>query len=319
MLSPGDPIDIWVVERALGQGGMGSVYRCHNRDAPRILAAVKVLDAGMSRVHSVKARFVREAEILFTLNHKHIVKVRNVRMEGELPYIEMEFINGESLESRIAKGACPLPEALNLLGQAADALAYMHRMGVRHRDIKPSNMLVEGDGSLKIVDFGIAADLQGEAITRTDEAFGSVSYAPPEWVDPKTLDPVKWDLYALGVVFYELVAGRMAFPMASGGSHRQQAMRLMMQKQSHPPLDPGEGYPEGVRALIRDLTTSSPAERLGSADLVLERVNALRGVEMGPVTGPAAPAMRSHEVTWYDGAGETLTPEPAVGATLAPA
>lgn len=318
MLSPGDPIDIWVVERALGQGGMGSVYRCYNRDAPRILAAVKVLDAGMSRIHSVKARFVREAEILFTLNHRHIVKVRNVRMEGELPYIEMEFINGESLEARIAKGPCPLPEALNLLGQAADALAYMHRMGVRHRDIKPSNMLVEGDGTLKIVDFGIAADLQGEAITRTDEAFGSVSYAPPEWVDPKTLDPVKWDLYALGVVFYELVAGRMAFPMASGGSHRQQAMRLMMQKQSHPPLDPGEGYPEGVRALIRDLTTSSPAERLGSADLALERVNALRGVEMGPVTAPAAPAMRSHEVTWYEGAGETLTAEPDGGPPLTP-
>ncbi|MEY3210872.1 MAG: hypothetical protein RIT28_1353 [Pseudomonadota bacterium] len=336
MLSPGDPIDIWVVERALGQGGMGSVYRCHNRDAPRILAAVKVLDAGMSRIQSVKARFVREAEILFTLNHPHIVKVRNVRMEGELPYIEMEFVNGESLESRIAQGPCPLPEALKLLGQAADAVAYMHRMGVRHRDIKPSNILVEGDGTLKIVDFGIAADLQGEAITRTDEAFGSVSYAPPEWVDPKTLDPVKWDLYALGVVFYELVAGRMAFPMASGGSHRQQAMRLMMQKQSHPPLDPGEGYPEGVRALIRDLTTSSPAERLGSADLVMERVNTLRGVEMGPVTAPAAPAMRSHEVTWYEGAGETLTAEPdgapiaepsaepsaaparVVGATLAP-
>lgn len=318
MLSPGDPIDIWVVERALGQGGMGSVYRCYNRDAPRILAAVKVLDAGMSRIMSVKARFVREAEILFTLNHRHIVKVRNVRMEGELPYIEMEFINGESLEARIAKGPCPLPEALNLLGQAADALAYMHRMGVRHRDIKPSNMLVEGDGTLKIVDFGIAADLQGEAITRTDEAFGSVSYAPPEWVDPKTLDPVKWDLYALGVVFYELVAGRMAFPMASGGSHRQQAMRLMMQKQSHPPLDPGDGYPDGVRALIRDLTTSSPAERLGSADLVMERVAALRGVEMGPVTAPAAPAMRSHEVTWYEGAGETLTAEPNVEPSAEP-
>jgi hypothetical protein len=108
-----------------------------------------------------------------------------------------------------------------------------------------------------------------------------------------------------------------------------------MQKQSHPPLDPGDGYPEGVRALIRDLTTSSPAERLGSADLVMERVNALRGVEMGPVTAPAAPAMRSHEVTWYEGAGETLTAEPSgetsnlppsltpnlartAGATLAP-
>jgi serine/threonine protein kinase len=109
VLSPGSPIDIWVVERALGQGGMGSVYRCYNRDAPRILAAVKVLDAGMSRIQSVKARFVREAEILFTLNHRHIVKVRNVRMEGELPYIEMEFINGESWRPASTRAPAPCP------------------------------------------------------------------------------------------------------------------------------------------------------------------------------------------------------------------
>ena len=104
MLQQGDEIDIWVVEHPLGQGGMGSVYRCHNRSAKRILAAIKTLDPRLNRVASAKARFVREAEILFALEHPNIVKVRNVRMDAELPYIEMEFVSGHSLEAQIRQG-----------------------------------------------------------------------------------------------------------------------------------------------------------------------------------------------------------------------
>ena len=110
VLNPGDEIDIWVVERALGQGGMGSVYRCHNREARRILAAIKVLDPSVSRVPSAKARFVREAEILFRLDHPGIVKVRNVRMEIDTPYLEMEFVDGVGLNERIGDGPTPVDQ-----------------------------------------------------------------------------------------------------------------------------------------------------------------------------------------------------------------
>ncbi|MCB9764302.1 MAG: serine/threonine protein kinase [Alphaproteobacteria bacterium] len=283
MLKPGDTIDIWVVERALGQGGMGSVYRCHNRSARRILAAIKVLDPSLSRVTSAKARFVREAEILFALDHPSIVKVRNVRMDGEMPYLEMEFIDGESLERRIRKGPMPLADALPLFTQAADALVYMHGLGIRHRDIKPSNLLVQRGKQLKLVDFGIATEQGGVAITESGQAFGSVSYAPPEWIDPRTLDPVKWDIYSLGVVFFEALTGRSAFPVDTEGTSRQQALKVMMEKQGHPELDPGRGFPDALRELIREMTRPDPAQRLDSAVAVQERLEVLRadGVDAG--------------------------------------
>ena len=97
-------IDIWVVEARLGGGGMGTVYRCHNRDATRIQAAIKVLDTRLADSGEVRRRFVREAELLFELDHPHIVKVRNIRMDAEPPFIEMAFVKGTSLRNWIHQG-----------------------------------------------------------------------------------------------------------------------------------------------------------------------------------------------------------------------
>lgn len=138
MAQPGDIIDMWVIEKALGQGGMGSVYRAHNKAATRILAAIKILDPAVNRTPTGRARFIREAEILYALDHPNIVKVRNIRTDAELPYIEMEFVNGESLDGRILRGPTPLHESLDLMRQATHALAYIHARGIRHRDLKPS-------------------------------------------------------------------------------------------------------------------------------------------------------------------------------------
>ena len=99
MFKPGDTIDAWTVERQLGSGGMGSVYLCRNRGARRILAAVKVLDSRLDASPKVRARFVREAELLFSLQHPNIVKVRNVRMDATPPYLEMEFVEGPNLDA----------------------------------------------------------------------------------------------------------------------------------------------------------------------------------------------------------------------------
>lgn len=321
MLQPGDEIDIWVVERPLGQGGMGSVYRCHNRSAQRILAAIKTLDPSLNRVATAKARFVREAEILFALDHPNIVKVRNVRMDAEPPYIEMEFVEGESLESRIYRGPMPVPDALDLFRQAADALRYMHDAGVRHRDIKPSNMIIQKDGQLKLVDFGIATEQDGHTLTEAGQNFGSVSYAPPEWIEPADLDPVRWDLYSMGVVFYELLTGKLAFPIGGIGTSRQKALQVMISKQAHPPLDPGPTFPVDLRRVIRSMTLSKPDQRLGTAAQLVERLGAVDpdhidaaatfdDYDPGPVSAP----------TWYpgmqdDSSGHTMVPD---GGTMIP-
>ncbi|MEZ4238650.1 MAG: serine/threonine-protein kinase [Myxococcota bacterium] len=274
MYQPGDEIDIWVVEQALGRGGMGSVYRCHNRAAKRILAAVKVLDGTLKRFPEAEARFVREADILGQLDHPNIVKVRNVRPDADPPYIEMEFAAGESLEDVLRRGSVTFGEALALMRQFADAVAYLHRMGIFHRDIKPANLLVDRDRA-KLVDFGLAVEQDASRITQQGVAFGTVSYAPPEWITPERLDPARWDVYGLGVVFWELLTGRVAFPVSGQGTARQQAMQVIVAKQGHPPLDPGDAYHDDVRRLIGEMTRADPDERTISAAAVVERLGAL--------------------------------------------
>lgn len=321
MLKPGDQIDVWVVDRPLGQGGMGSVYRCHNREARRILAAVKVLDPALNRQTAAKARFVREAEILFGLDHPGIVKVRNVRMDLTMPYLEMEFIDGVNLEARIRLGPVPASEALPLFRQVADALAYLHAQGVRHRDIKPSNIVVQQNGAPRIVDFGIAMEADGSTITLQGQTLGSVSYAPPEWLDPSTLDAVRWDVYAAGLVFWEVLAGAQAFPVAAEGSFQQQAMRIIAWKQRTPPMDPGPGQPRALRALIRDMTHPDPASRLSDAGEVVARLAAvdLGDLDDAPVMDASAWA-RSVATPAVPSAGATMVPSsgPRAGGTMVP-
>lgn len=302
MLQPGDEIDIWVVEHALGQGGMGSVYRCHNRSAKRILAAVKTLDPSLNKIATAKARFVREAEILFALDHPNIVKVRNVRMDAELPYIEMEFVEGVSLDSQILRGPMAVDKAVALFKQAASAVAYMHERGVRHRDIKPSNIILKSDGRLKLVDFGIATEQDGKTLTAHGQTFGSVSYAPPEWIEPGSLEAVRWDVYSLGTVFYEMLVGRFAFPVSGLGTSRQKALQVMIAKQKHPPLDPGPTLPVDLRRLIRAMTRSTPETRLATAQEVLD---ALEAADLETVDPDAefedTPVEAPSSHTWYPG------------------
>ncbi len=275
MLEPGDQIDIWVVERALGSGGMGSVYRCHNRAASRIMAAVKVLESSLRRHPEAEARFIREAEILFQLDHPNIVKVRNIRTDVDPPYLEMDFVSGVSLEERLRSGAVPYDQAVPMMRDCASALTYLHAKGVRHRDIKPANLLIDDRGQVKLVDFGLAMEADTSRLTQQGMAFGTVSYAPPEWIAPDTLDPAMWDIYAMGVVFYELLTGTVAFPVSGQGSARQQAMQVIVGKQNHPPLDPGAAFSQAVRQLVRDMTAARPEERISTTSEVHDKVQLL--------------------------------------------
>jgi serine/threonine protein kinase len=325
VLNPGDSIDIWVVEKQLGSGGMGSVYRCHNRSATRILAAVKVLDSSVSKTTGAQERFIREAEILFRLEHPNIVKVRNIRTDTAPPYLEMEFVEGKSLEDMLEKGGIPLSEAMDMIAQLVDSVAYLHEQGIRHRDIKPANLLIKGDGRLKLVDFGLAMEADETRITQAGTTFGTVSYAPPEWVTPDAMDPVRWDVYSMGVVAWEILTGDVAFPVSGQGNPRQQAMQVMLQKQNHPPLDPGDGFPEALRALIRDMTAARADQRPESAASVLDRVIEMHG-NYRPAVAPAGENSGSRSIrsqatpkrpdTWTDehvaaGVASAVAPEAA--------
>lgn len=331
MLKPGENIDIWVVEKALGAGGMGSVYRCHNRGARRILAAVKVLESSIQRVPGARERFIREAEILFALDHPNIVKVRNIRIDSDPPYLEMEFVEGDSLEDVLRKGVPPFERCLAVIEQLLKAVGYLHGKGVCHRDIKPANVVMAG-GVLKVVDFGLAMEAGTSRITQGTMAFGTVSYAPPEWVRPDTMNPQAWDAYACGVLAYEVLTGAVAFPVSGGGSARQQAMQVILSKQGHAPLDPGPTFSKGLRTLIGRLTESDASKRLIDLDealRLLSEVDHSTTRNVGQTIAPLpeefsseflspTPAPRDerevHEDrTWFDGeplTGEVVPPPP---------
>ena len=265
LLQPGEAIDIWVVEAALGSGGMGSVYRCHNRTATRIMAAIKVLEGGLHRHPEAQKRFVREAEILHALDHPNIVKVRNVRSESEPPYIEMEFVAGESLDERLRRGPLPYPEAVQFMRQCADALAYLHDKAIRHRDIKPANLLVQKDGRVKLVDFGLAVEQDHTRITQAGMAFGTVSYAPPEWITPDTLDPAKWDIYALGVVFYELLTLRSPYGPGPGRLEDDALLDAVKSGAFLPPTTHNPDTPPELETIVMRALAKSRDDRFQTA------------------------------------------------------
>lgn len=298
---PGDEIDGWVVEAVLGDGGMGRVYRCHNALAPRITGAIKTMRTERMSASS-RRRFVREAELLFDLDHPNIVKVRNIRLGHAPPYLEMEHVHGLSVEDMLRRGPLPVDEALRLFAQLADAVAHIHDRHVQHRDIKPANLLVDPRGRLVLVDFGLAREGQAAPITQTEILFGTLSYVPPEWAIPAMLEPRRWDVYSMGLVLWEMLTGQVAFPMPSSGSLPQNAIEVLGAKLRSPSLDPGEGFPEPVRALVRRLTHPVPEERPTSGRAVLNLVLALGIAEFEPhtprllTTPPSAP--RRVERTW---------------------
>ncbi len=273
--------EVWQVEEILGKGGTGSVYRCHNLHAQRIRAAIKLLDASFRDNPTARKRFLREAEILYTIDHPNVVKVSNVHLDAPLPYIEMEFVDGKPLSGVIAeRGAIPPETVLDWGRQMAGALAYLHRKKIHHRDIKPQNILLRADGALKVVDFGMAIEQRNEPAMTEKVDYGTVAYCPPEWARSGELTPTGWDLYAVGVILYELLSGTIAFPgpQSSDESQQERAVAIMSEKQRIQALDPGARFHPELRAIIRSLTCKDLSKRMPDAKTLLASLDALDDV-----------------------------------------
>ena len=283
---PGGVVDGWLVERALGRGGMGAVWRCSKGDEA---AALKVLDPVFVARPDVAARFAREAKLLAELNHPSVVRIRRVKLEGASPYLEMEYVEGENLEERLSRGPIPPTEAINLGIQLLEAIVYLHDAGVCHRDVKPANLVINRAGQLKLVDFGLAVGIDTTQITDEHTTFGTVSYAPPEWVRPDVLNPELWDLYACGVVLFEMLTGLVAFPGAADVDPRQQAVGIMTAKQTAPALDPGPAFAPELRQIVAALTEADPAKRLPTAREARSRLRALDPEATATLTVGAPP------------------------------
>jgi serine/threonine protein kinase len=261
----GDVIgDRYEIEALLGRGGMGHVFAARDRRTERSVALKWMTRTSLAGTESDRrghiARFLREARIAAKIVHPNVVAVYDVKVDDESPYLVMERLRGETLRARIDRGPLSWDEALELLLPAMRGVAALHRAGIIHRDVKPDNIFLcaqadDIDATTKVLDFGIShvATPETDGLTRTGAMLGTPSYMPLEQLrGAKSVGP-EVDVYALGVVLYEMLAGERPFEARSTADH---AVLLATQKPRHlgeriPPLA-GTRADAVMRALSRD-------------------------------------------------------------------
>ncbi len=248
----------------LGSGGSGAVFRAHDPRLQRDVA-VKVLDPALGITSDHEAQFLREARLVSKVEHPHIVPLYAAEARGGLLYLVMRLLPGRSLRDRIAEeGALPIGEAARLAHEIAEALELAHARGVVHRDIKPDNILIDAGGNAIVTDFGVSlvtgrAD-DGDTLGAT---VGTPSYMSPEQALGEMVDG-RSDVYALGVMLFEMLTGRVPF---EGRSVRE----LIAMHVAAPPPDVSalrKETPAALAALVNSMLAKAPAERPDSAELV---------------------------------------------------
>jgi serine/threonine-protein kinase len=260
-----------ILER-LGGGGMGIVYRAQDTRLDRTVA-LKFLPMEWCQESLLRERFTREARAASTLDHPHICTVFDIgeTPEGQL-FIAMAYCPGETLKERILRGPMPIDEAVNIAIQIGEALNAAHEDGTVHRDIKPANILITDRDQVKVVDFGLAK-LAGEAtVTRQGSVIGTPAYMSPEQATGDEADG-RSDLWALGVVLYEMVAGRRAF-----AADHEQAILLAITTSDPTPIDTlRPDAPAELQRIIRRCLKRKPQERYQGAGELVADLKRFRG------------------------------------------
>ena len=322
MLSPGTRLGAYEVASPLGAGGMGEVYRARDTKLGREVA-VKILPGEFSSDQERLARFEREARVLASINDPHIAHIygleRQERREGPLSFIVMELVEGEDLAARIARGPVPLDEALPIARQIAQALDAAHEQGIIHRDLKPANIKVRPDGTVKVLDFGLAKAVERSnqagragqaggagglgvtnsptltsplAMTGVGVILGTAAYMAPEQARGKAVDR-RADLWAFGCVLYEMLTGRRPFD----GEDITAVLAKIIEREPDFGALP-QATPASVRRLIRRCLEKNPSRRLASAhDALLEIDDAQTGAESAGAAVPAPAAVRPTRTT----------------------
>jgi hypothetical protein len=296
-LTPGTQLGPYTVAARIGAGGMGEVYRATDTNLKRSVA-IKVLPASVAADADRLARFQREAEVLGALNHPNIAHIYGLEKSHDTIALVMELVEGPTLADRIADGAIPIDEALPIAKQIADALETAHEQGIIHRDLKPANIKVRSDGTVKVLDFGLAKAMdpvagssashsmsptfttpampfdfrsghpeQGRGVTQAGMILGTAAYMSPEQAKGRAVDR-RADVWAFGAVLFEMLSHRQAF---SGESTPETLAEVM---KSDPPWEalPAD-IPAHLARLIRQCLVKEPRRRIrdmGDVRLALE-------------------------------------------------
>jgi serine/threonine protein kinase len=244
----------------IGRGGMAAIYKAYHPSTDR-LVAVKVLLDHRAEDPQIVRRFEHEARVISALEHSNIVPVYDFGRDGDLLYLVMRYMRAGTVNDLLRRDSLTVADAVSILGDVASALDYAHGQEIIHRDIKPNNILVDAGGRANLTDFGLAKVLsESFDLTRSGTAMGTPAYMAPEQVAGELVSP-RTDIYALGVMLYEIVTGVLPFtsdsPMAVAMMHVQQQLRPA--RQVNPAL------PMEVDEVIGRAMSKEPAERFATA------------------------------------------------------
>ena len=310
-LKPGTQLGPYEITAPLGAGGMGEVYRATDTKLKREVA-IKVLPDDVVADSERLARFEREAHVLASLNHPHIASIYGLEESGGVPCLVLELVEGQTLAERIAAGVLPVEKALEIAKQIASALEAAHEKGVIHRDLKPANVKITPEGSVKVLDFGLAKAFANESVeisgdaslsptltmsaTRAGVILGTAAYMSPEQARGKRVDK-RTDVWAFGCVLYEMFTGRQAFP----GETASDSIAAILGREPDWQALPSS-TPLKVRELLQRCLTKDARNRLhdiGDARIETEEVLAdPGGAVRATIDHPDRKTILSRAVPW---------------------
>ena len=259
------------IERMLGQGGMGAVYKAYDKELDRTVA-LKLVRPDLAAEPQAMARFKQELLLASRISHKNVLRIHDLGEAAGVKFISMAYVHGQDLHGLLQKGRLTLEQALAIIRQLCGALDAAHAEGVVHRDLKPQNVLLDEQLNVFVTDFGLAKSLGADTrMTMSGQTLGTPRYMAPEQVEGRNVDH-RADLYALGLILYEMVTGEVPF-------HADTPLQLMYKRVHEAPRSPLEFNPDlppWLAQIIMKAIDRDPDRRYQSAGEIMDDIDAAR-------------------------------------------
>src|SRR2546425_10864129 len=295
ILQPGTALgQRYMIMQLLGEGGMGAVYKAKDRELNRMVA-LKVIRPDLARNESIIQRFKQELILAHQVTHKNVIRIYDLGEAEGLKFITMEYIEGEDLRALIQEKKKLQPEeAVEIMQQVCRALEAAHSVGVIHRDLKPQNVMRDKTGRILVMDFGLARSLEGEGMTQTGALIGTMDYMSPEQALGKDLDQ-RSDLFALGLIFYQLRTGKMPYKADSVVA----SLLKRTQERAAPVSSHDATIPQALSNIVGKSMEPDVKLRYQTAAEILNDLNAWQG--KGAAATLHFPAVRTwgQDIPWH--------------------
>jgi eukaryotic-like serine/threonine-protein kinase len=264
----------YIIHEKIGEGAISSVYRAHAVDDPSRIVAIKIMMPAFTSDVALVTRFMREMDMLRTLDHPNIIHIYDSGSTSSIIYYVMEHVAGQTLRDMLnEKKRLPAPQSVEIAIQVTNALIYTHSHGpILHRDIKPENIMVDRWTHVKVLDFGLARIVGSSTITPSGVVVGSLFYVPPEQLTWGQKTDERGDIYSLGLVLYEMITGERPFK----GKGINELSHSILNGQIMFPKDPDGDIPIALEQIIFRAMARKPEDRIPSAQILHDELVALQ-------------------------------------------